>query len=674
MDHVKPGETSVRSSGTSRSRSPSTSTSPSPHDSQERAIDVLENSINEDTPLGILLGIHNAAPTSQLSEGLPTPEADHASHSLSKGRFPKHEKICRSLHALFPAQSDIETIVKGTGGAYFVTAIFHNHQDILAGHCETALDLCVIPPVTAHPTVLARRLLQLCICMQQLSPAFNKEDLTMKTNLSQTMNAIVSTIASLVTSNDELVCTSEGLQSLTLQAIWHSNVGNLRKSWLCTRRALSLAQLMGIDRGNLRAFKSMDLTSDPKQHASAASVWYKIVYCDRFVSLLLGLPLGTWDKSFATEEAMLQDSPQEKLSKTHTVIAARIVERNFNKTPQAYTMTQEIDYELEKAGQLVDANWWQVPILNDPFAPHETMAEAVCVFIHQIHHFDLLIVLHLPYMLRDPAESRYEYSRTTCTRASREVLKRFVNFRTIINSAFSCRHVDYSALIAAMTLLLSYLGQHKPDGTGQLPQNNVPTWPLPNTIPPPSPCPPIPANAPMCTVHEDRKLIEAVRERMTHVAIINGDKLSQESADIISQLLPVLAMREKDNETAVLDCLHLSVPYLGTVSIRPGETSAGGAPAAGGNGNTGAPYHISFAGGGAAPGAMPIPMEQQMDFSDLDQMMAGGLDGGGEMSFATGFDPQMLPDAPFPEPTAEADDWALQGVDTTYWSMLNGGV
>lgn len=663
MDHIKPGTSAT---GSSRSRTTSTSPSPSAHASQEQVVDVLERSINEDTPLGILLGIHSATPAaSQSSKTLATPESDNATYDTSaNARFHRYDKICKTLHGLFPAQNDIDTIIKGTGGTYFVTTLFHNHRDVLAGNCESQSDLCVIPPVNAHPTVLARRLLQLSICMQQLSPVFNRAEIDLRTTMSKTMARIACTVATLVTSNDELIGTSEGLQCLCLQGIWHANAGNLRKAWLSNRKALSLAQLMGIDRGNTRTFKPADDTSDPKKHASAAGVYFRIVYCDRFTSLLLGLPVGTYDNSFATEEAMLRDEPQERLNKAHTVISARIIERNSNKTAQAYAITQEIDLELEKASQSVAADWWQEPIL-DPFASHSKMSELVCTFIHQIHHFDLLILLHLPYMLRDPAESRYEYSRVTCTRASREVLKRFVGFRTIINSAFSCRHVDYSALIAAMTLLLSYLGTQKLDSTGSIPHSNVPTWPPSNL----TPCPPNPSAHPVCTVHEDRKLLEAVRERMRHVAIINDDKLSQESADIISQLMPVLEIRDKGNESAALDCMHLSVPYLGTVSIRPNESSSVDMDA-GGNGAM-APYQITIPNSGLAPGAM-IPMEQ-MDLSGLEHVFMGENDGGsGGMSFAQ-FDPQMLPDAELPALTAEADDWTFQGVDTSFWSMLNGG-
>ncbi len=69
----------------------------------------------------------------------------------------------------------------------------------------------------------------------------------------------------------------------------------------------------------------------------------------------------------------------------------------------------------------------------------------------QVQHYDLLILLHLPFMMSDPTESRYDYSKNTCTQSSREVLKRFITFRSLISTAYSCRHVDYSALIAAMT-------------------------------------------------------------------------------------------------------------------------------------------------------------------------------------------------------------------------------
>ncbi len=47
-------------------------------------------------------------------------------------------------------------------------------------------------------------------------------------------------------------------------------------------------------------------------------------------------------------------------------------------------------------------------------------------------------------------------------KSSREALRRFVTFRSLVSSAHSCRHVDYASLIAAMTLLLGYLAPRPP--------------------------------------------------------------------------------------------------------------------------------------------------------------------------------------------------------------------
>lgn len=61
------------------------------------------------------------------------------------------------------------------------------------------------------------------------------------------MNGIVSKVSQLVTSNDDLVGTAEGLQCLIILGHWHSNAGNIRKAWLIFRKALSLLYHGGLE-------------------------------------------------------------------------------------------------------------------------------------------------------------------------------------------------------------------------------------------------------------------------------------------------------------------------------------------------------------------------------------------------------------------------------------------
>ncbi len=256
----------------------------------------------------------------------------------------------------------------------------------------------------------------------------------------------------------------------------------------------------------------------------------------------------------------------ERLEKRHAAISARVAARNRGGAAQAYALTQAIDCDLETAAREVGpASWWDEPRELDgwsaaalaaaPDAVYDVMQRAIL----QIHHLMLLILLHLPYMLRDPAERRYDYSKATCLRSARGVLSRFLAFRRVISSAYSCRHIDYAALMAAMTLLLVYLGlrpQHRDGGDDDHDRQRL----------------------------DDRALAEHARDRMEHVALLNGDSLSRESARIIKQLLPILDMAAVPRDAPTVAAaaaaipiaepsshgdgfVRLQTPHVGTVNI-----------------------------------------------------------------------------------------------------------
>ena len=633
--------------------------SPSMDDDDEefqQTLDGLEAAVVDDTPVGLLLGMRNMNPNSQSPSDAFTPDsADAPPASQTKSSPPRYEKVSKALHDLFPSQHDVDILVQATPGGSFITSQFYSFRRVIEGTAEPAHNISIIPLASSHPSVLAKRLLQISICMQQVHPTFDLKTLELRASLQRTTHNIVTAVTDLVTSNDDFVATAEGLQCLVLQGLWHSNAGNLRKAWLSYRRAISFGQLIGIDRGISAALKYTD--TEAKFRPSPDHLWYRIVACDRALSLMLGLPVGTTDDSFASDEASQKDTQIEKLDRLHTVVAAKIVERNRNKTSKAYALTQAIDCEMDGAARHMGRDWWEEPTISALEPGLQAMGE-VQHLMQQVHHYDLLILLHLPFMLSDPNETRYDYSKHTCTRSSRAVLKRFITFRSQITTAYSCRHVDYSALIAAMTLLLSYLRQN-------------PSQPSPS-----------------CTQRgADRNLIESVRERMQHVAILNHDKLSQESADILGQLMPIVDSINGDTSacgSAALTFLQLNIPYFGTINIQPSVTDAHpeGASVAPGSLPT-APLVLYNMNQLKSPSAqIPTPrqpLEQQpaqgtlpdaMDFSPVDPSLDQGSNAvnGMFMQFEPQTDTRMFD---FPNLTAEADDWAFQGVDTTYWSLVN---
>ncbi|SPJ72103.1 uncharacterized protein FTOL_01831 [Fusarium torulosum] len=537
-------------------------------------------------------------------------------------RSAKAAHVSAQLHTLFPSQQILYAISQQSPGAHFVLAAFYSQQDQIDGKPEPISSLAQIPPATCHPAVLAKRLLQLAVCLQQMPPFFDGSSLGLSKSPHETMEEWVTVTGRLVTSDDDFVGCLEGLECLILQSFYQSDAGNLRKAWLTCRRALNMAQLMGIDRKNAKAISSVDPCFRTKHRPSSPMIWFRINCNDRYLSLVLGLSIGSRDNWFAEDDSLISDAPSDKLGKVYAKIAGQIADRNDLKGSEAYVLTQSIDFELEKAYKMMDDGiWWKLPDMAICCGTSDASGDGMNVIKLQARHFSLLILLHLPYLLRDRGQRRYEYNRATCMQASRDVLLRFLEYRSCFTTAVSGRHVDYSALIAAMTLLLGYLGWRWPGYEAEKVQ--------------------------------DRDLVEKTLEKMQEMGALNNDRLCIESAETIQQLLPIV---QRPSGTGG-ENVHLKVPFLGTVNINPGPTPPE---------STTMPSNNTSPSGNLADSMSQFPLSFNSP--------AFGQDGC-ELPTPCGFEvatPDVL-DSNWPCFTAGPEDWALQGVDTTYWSMLGLG-
>lgn len=559
---------------------------------------------------------------------LPVPK--HPQCLRTPARVAKFEAVSRQLHAVFPTPETLKFLAENSPGAKYVLSAFYSQQDQLDGKPEPVSSLRQIPDINSHPALLAKRLLQLAICLQQIPPCFDTSQLNLGKSPLETMEEWVSIAAGLVTSDDDFVGVLEGLECLILQSFYQSDAGHLRKAWMTSRRALNMAQLMGIDRKTAKTIRSCNPHLDPKRYPSPAVLWFRINCSDRYLSLILGLSAGSRDNWFAHDkEGMKSDAPHDKLGKAYAVIAGRISERNELTGSEAYALTQTIDVELEKARRLMDDMWWKLPDVATSCSSSDAYMEHASAMKLQIRHQSLLILLHLPWLLKDRLQRRYEYNRNICMQASRDTLERFLEYRSWSTTAVSGRHVDYSALVAAMSLLLGHLGARWP---GYEMQREL-----------------------------DRTLAQKTQAKMAQMALVNGDRLCSEAADTIRELLPIVTRTSEsgDGERNV----QLNIPFLGTVNISSGPTP---------------------------PSDPPPNLEQPTDAHSIDNTYTDntfisnppfsfslnpplGAQGQGSMSSAdiSGYpDNGGLDFTEWPDFTADLEDWALQGVDTTYWSML----
>jgi hypothetical protein len=155
-----------------------------------------------------------------------------------------------------------------------------------------------IPGPDSHPVLISRHMLLIASFLQQLQPDFHKDMKDLSEAPSAIQKRLIDLVVSLVTTNDELLGSIEGLECVIIESVFQANIGNLRRSWMSCRRAMNIAQLMGIDRyDNQAQFKILD----PRKKYDPQVMWFRIVFLDRYLCLMLGLSQGCLDRSMASD-------------------------------------------------------------------------------------------------------------------------------------------------------------------------------------------------------------------------------------------------------------------------------------------------------------------------------------------------------------------------------------
>ena len=417
--------------------------------------------------------------------------------------------------------------------------------------------LLEIPTPDVHPVLISKHMLLLASFLQNLHPDDHEEIKGLSKSPRVIMERLADLATSLVTTNDEFFGYIEGLECVMLESVYQANIGSLRRSWLAIRRAMNIAQLMGINRSDHQAqYKVLDT----KTEYHPQLMWFRIVFLDRYLCLMLGLSQGCLDRTMASDAMLANDTPMGRLERIHCVIASRILERNESKpSSHELALTRTLDVELQRAARSLPSKWWLAPNLDLPSNDAQALFWSTRRLFAQVLHYNLLNQLHLPYMLRSSlAERSHEYSLIACVNASREVLSRFITLRSFNGIAYSCRTVDFLAHMAAMTLLLAHLDSHLSETTNLLAHQ----------------------------YHSDRAMIEQVQENMKEINRINSDTLSAQSANLLGRLLAIdiytadgypeharrVSVQEAGNGTALLDpdgdaIVSVHIPYFGIIKI-----------------------------------------------------------------------------------------------------------
>ncbi|KAL3461718.1 hypothetical protein BJX64DRAFT_300084 [Aspergillus heterothallicus] len=359
------------------------------------------------------------------------------------------ESLRARMTAMLPSQADVDCLFASSHGWWLLQQHMMPHLPDLAEN-DTAGMLNVEIVSQGHPLGMARLLLCIAICIQQLGPeAEILRQVQTRIPVREVESEIIKFITRNVTSDDENLGCIEGVECLALHGMYAVNAGNLRRSWLLFRKAITVGQLLGLH----RALHCLDDAMGAKRH----HLWYQISRGERYLSTILGIPSSTVSTAFPLDDNAPWLSPEDIYHKKLYHISGLILERNQGDCTHSFSTTLRISEQLGTYAAEMPHAWWEIPTVIPTTRAKESSSQFERIMC-QIWHFELATLLHLPFMLRAVNnDRRFEYSRVECLGAARNLIRRWNAIRESRTSLLFSNLLEFQAFTAATTLLLGLL-------------------------------------------------------------------------------------------------------------------------------------------------------------------------------------------------------------------------
>jgi hypothetical protein len=496
-----------------------------------------------------------------------------------------------------------------------------------------------------HPVLLARQMFAFAAALRQIP---RKESVPgLSKHHHKIMDELVESAISNVTTNDAILDTLEALELMILEGFYHMDCGDARRAWITNRRAVMIAQLLGLHRSGRHRFNVLDGYTKLKPE----TMWISVVCMERVSSLLLGLPTSTGD-------VVLTPVPMvSNLIVRLANVAGRILERNRIEVPQqALDPTKDIDQELIRIADQMPSTFWRPLNFSRLERDTQQASDEIRRALDHGRYYNLVIQLHLPHMLCPSHASQRMYSNIACVNASREILSRHIELQSFEPAVSRCRMIDFPALIAGMALMLAHAISH---------------------------CGHNSANMFAHQRSSDRAMVERTLENMEFVSELQQDTLLAKSVKLLTDLLAIEEDAAREHRVSVDQPRNISnatdlgrnmliarAPFLGgirlskegiaamTTSKADQDSSLSESTSIGGIGV----IHVnSLQSSEADPSRNPsgVPGQQSNSATHVTQATSD--------DFITHNDQMFL------DGTASLDDWAFLGTDTAFFESLMRG-
>ncbi|KAL7942782.1 hypothetical protein V8C42DRAFT_347285 [Trichoderma barbatum] len=471
--------------------------------------------------------------TSSTAASTVTQDISQSIINNDTGMWPKLKRVSRLLLEMMPSRIAIEIL--DSQSSPWICQLLRPLPSLKGSNKFSLLQTMPLESTSlSHPTILARALMCIVVCLQQLPQHVDITKLRLSSLRTEYMESLTSVIISMVTSDDEIIATPQGLECLLLISIYFVNSGRPRRAWLNNRRALAIAQLMDLHRT-----RDDDFEEDSGE-VDMAEMWPHIVHYDRYLSQVLGFPCGvmdTYEPLVPSNLKLMQHLKENKQDALYLAqldrIAALLIEREQRSSALAMAMTQSIDNALVNLATSMPQSWWQ-PFDRLSGTQAEAMEMLYGRYNIQLWHHQLEMSNHLPFMLDATEERQSEYSRMACLKAARQLIKVYLPLRTTFGM-FSCCMTNFQAFTAAVILIFNMFLRTPAAQLEVLSGRRERDW----------------------------GLIADVIDVLGTAIDQFDDKVAVQARDVLKLLQAI----EKDPKALHGDKFHFTIPYFGIISI-----------------------------------------------------------------------------------------------------------
>ncbi|KAJ5937868.1 hypothetical protein N7454_004210 [Penicillium verhagenii] len=438
---------------------------------------------------------------------------------------PKAQAVRLELISLFPSDQDIQKLLAKCSHLWCMW-----EEDVSALHKVFAAKNHV-PDTLVAPADVAKALVCLSISALQSPREFDFNALQNPIDAQEFASRCCETVDRLIIRDDDFSATLPGIECHLLLSKFHMNEGRLRKAWLINRRAIELAHLAGMHLST-RTQQPLDTLFERR-----LKIWCSLATSDRSISLILGLPYVISDAYYIPQvERRLKstESAAEQYMLRIGIITGHMIDRNSKPTEMCLENTLKLDQELMDA-------WNAVPScqLGPEPGPDEKTEQFLERIPLQFMPKVLRALLHLPFMLKYPHDSRLIYCHKMAIQSAREALVYYKILRSTARS-YLCKIFDFMAFTMGMLLILHLNGYSE--------------------------------ESPDYSKAEDERDWELVRELIAifrQAAAQSGGSVAAESANIFSEMYRCRFQKDKENWDPAASC-KITIPYFGTITVGAG--------------------------------------------------------------------------------------------------------